>query len=75
MIPIFEIAWSILFVVHFGLALLAVLSLSKIAADLSVATCARWALFSILVPVVGSVCWFRIGRPRALTRIAGESTQ
>lgn len=75
MIPIFEIVWTIVFVTHFGLALLAVLSVSKVASSLSTVTCARWTLFSILVPIVGSVCWFRIGLRKARARTTDDSTQ
>ncbi|UOQ60917.1 hypothetical protein MUN76_02765 [Leucobacter rhizosphaerae] len=75
MFPTFEVVWTILFVVHFGLALLAILSLSKLAPGLSAATCARWALFCILVPVVGSICWFRIGRPKLAARTTDDETQ
>ena len=75
MIPVFEIAWTVIFLLHFGLALLAILSLSNVASTMSVLACARWVLFCILVPVVGSICWFRIGRRNARARATEDSTQ
>ncbi|QIM16545.1 hypothetical protein G7067_09185 [Leucobacter insecticola] len=75
MFPLFEFVWTVTVAVHFGLALLAVLSLSKVASALSVLTCAWWTILCALLPIIGSVLWFRIGKPKALRELSDDTTQ
>ncbi len=57
-----DLVWSGLAVVALGLAVWAVLSLSRRARDLSSAVVAVWAVVILLVPVLGPLAWILAGR-------------
>lgn len=57
-----DLVWSGVAVIALGLAILAVVSLSRRARDLSSAAVAVWALVILLVPVCGPLIWILAGR-------------
>lgn len=70
----FEISWGLGVLLHLGGALSAVMSMSKVADSLSVIRAARWTVLITLVPILGSLLWFWIGKPRVVRTAAEDST-
>ncbi len=64
----YDLVWSGLAVVAFGLAVWGIVSLSRSAARLSSTMVLVWALVILLVPVLGPVAWLAAGRRAGVSR-------
>jgi hypothetical protein len=58
----YDIAWSIVAVLVFALAVAALVSLARSAKRLSATQALVWTLVILFVPVAGPVAWLAIGR-------------
>ena len=72
----YDLAWTAVCVVMLGLLLWALVSLARHAKALTARQALAWTLLSILVPIVGPLCWLLIGRratsPRTTSPRAAE---
>ncbi|SDO78929.1 Phospholipase_D-nuclease N-terminal [Microbacterium sp. ru370.1] len=68
MLAAYDLVWSSVTVVAFGLAVWGIVSLSRGASRLSSATALVWALVILLVPVLGPVSWLLAGRRAGVAR-------
>ncbi len=64
----YDLVWSGLAVVAFGLAVWGIVSLSRRARQLSSTLVLVWALVILLVPVLGPVSWLAAGRRAGVAR-------
>ncbi|KTR96678.1 hypothetical protein NS220_00830 [Microbacterium testaceum] len=64
----YDLVWSGLAVVAFGLAVWGIVSLSRSARRLSSTVVLIWALVILLVPVLGPVSWLFAGRRAGVAR-------
>jgi hypothetical protein len=62
----FEFIWGIIVLVHLGIALYVIMSMSRLGDSISALRAARWITLVAFVPIIGSVLWLWIGRPRVL---------
>lgn len=58
----YDIAWSIVVVLVFALAIVALISLARSAKRLTGAQALLWTLIVLLIPVLGPLAWLVIGR-------------
>ena len=62
----YDIVWSVVAVVIVGLAIVAILSLSRVARRLTAVQALIWVLVVLFVPVLGPVAWLAVGRRAGL---------
>jgi len=64
----YDLVWSAVSLVAFGLAVWAMVSLSRRARHLSPTVVLVWALVIVVVPVLGPVSWLAAGRRAGVSR-------
>lgn len=64
----YDLVWSAVALVAFGLAVWAIASLSRRARHLPSSTVLTWALVIVVVPVLGPVSWLAAGRRAGVSR-------
>ncbi|QIM18470.1 hypothetical protein G7066_07220 [Leucobacter coleopterorum] len=69
-----DFIWSIFVVSHLVLALIAVISMSKVASSMTALRAGRWIVLIVLLPIIGSVLWLWAGKRRVLRERAEDST-
>ncbi|MDT3317979.1 PLDc N-terminal domain-containing protein [Microbacterium sp. KSW4-11] len=62
----YDIVWSVVAVVIVGLAIVAIVSLSRVARRLTAVQALIWVLVVLFVPVLGPVAWLAVGRRAGL---------
>lgn len=62
----YDVVWSVVAVVIIGLAIVAIVSLSRVARRLTAVQALIWVLVVLFVPVLGPVAWLAVGRRAGL---------
>jgi hypothetical protein len=76
--PVYDIVWSVVAAASVVLIVIAIVSLSRKASQLSPVLALAWAALILVVPVLGPVAWLAVGRrgllqTRARTRWSMDS--
>jgi hypothetical protein len=60
--PVYDIVWSVVAAASVVLIVIAIVSLSRKASQLSPVLALAWAALILVVPVLGPVAWLAVGR-------------